>query len=705
MKITNRGLPTLIVTFLATPVLAQVDNLTRQPRELEQIIVTAQRREEKLQDVPISITVLGGDALDSSRVEGLTETLRRIPGMAAPIGALGTPNISIRGVAAPGLAGAGSSTAAYYLDSTPYGFVRNALAPNADLYDLDRIEVLRGPQGTLFGANAQSGVVRILTHDPVLSGFEAKSRASISSTESGGANYRADLAVNVPIVDEKLAARAVVGYQNRSGWIDKPGNPNADDARISNARLKIKAQPTEKLSLVGSGWFMRYRADAQSIGNDDGENIVAIDEPVHSDTDNFSLKVGYDFSAFALTSATSYQEYKIKSSLWLGVTGNPQIQTTAFSSDVFSQEVILNSQGEGPWKWSVGGSYRDVKDRRSAVVGSTTSTDFNDFSKSWASFGELTRVLFDGRVELTGGLRYFEDEQRLRENISSSGNPATPLVNIPSKYHSLTPRVVLTAHPREDFTVYASYAQGFRSGVSQNPQILFQVPGAPPARPDRLHNYEIGAKGDLFDGRVIFDSAVFFLDWKDVQQNLNEFYQTPAGRLELSSILNGPSASGVGAEFGVTVLPVDGLDLSGTIGWNDLTFDEDVFSGTTRRFAKGTRLGSSPEYTAGASASYSFPLGADLEGRLTTSANYTSKIENNTLSGGINRPGDDGRSILLVDASFVVSAAHHWAATLFADNITNDTDASVRYIGIPGDTWNGLNTRPRTYGAQVEYSF
>ena len=181
--------------------------------QLEQIIVTAQKRQERLQDVPISIAVLGGKDLDTSTYQGVTEALTAVPGVAAVTdGQGGGTFISVRGVSAASYLFSGSSPVAYYLDSIPFGLVDSAIAPDTNAYDLERVEVLRGPQGTLYGANALNGVVRVLTHDADLDQFELKGRTSGSSTEDGGGNYRGDVAINMPIVEGKVAARAVVEH-------------------------------------------------------------------------------------------------------------------------------------------------------------------------------------------------------------------------------------------------------------------------------------------------------------------------------------------------------------------------------------------------------------------------------------------------------------------------------------------------------------
>src|SRR5262249_46279186 len=153
-------------------------------------------------------------------------------------------------------------------DSVPFALVKTAIVPDVDVYDMDRIEVLRGPQGTLYGANAQSGVVRVLTKDADVSAFELKTRVSTSATEYGGESYRGDLGVNVPIVQDTLAVRVVGGYQDLSGWIDQPGRNDANSGRVSNLRLKISARPLDRLSIDLSAWRSRTFYDAPYQGTD-----------------------------------------------------------------------------------------------------------------------------------------------------------------------------------------------------------------------------------------------------------------------------------------------------------------------------------------------------------------------------------------------------------------------------------------------------
>ena len=671
---------------------------------LEEVVVTAQKRQEQLQDVPISISVLSGKELDTSTVQGLDEVLSRVPGISINemfIG--GGVQVPVRGVAAGRGLFDGSSPTAYYLDTAPFGFVKHAIGPDPTVYDLLRVEVLRGPQGTLYGASALNGVVRVLTRDANLDKVEIKARTSVSDTEGGGENYRGDMAINVPIVDGKLAARAVLGYQSLSGWIDKPNDKNANDAEIGNVRLKVKAQPTEELSVGLSAWRSRSDYDAMSAGDEHQRHASVIDEPTTNDFDVYGLNLGYEFQGFSITSATSYIDFTNTTLVDQTPQGSAAQSDYRLGAETFAEEITLNSTHGGPWRWSLGGMYRDSEDRYFQNIPNVylMPTRIKNTSKSYAVFGELTRSFLDDRFEVTGGLRYFEDDLAQRETSRLNGAPPDQLIDIEDKFNATTPRLVLTWRPNEDTSIYASYSEGFRSGAHQFPAVLAVYP-VQATEPDHLTNYEVGAKSSLVDGRINFESALYYIDWRDVQQSVT--VRVPVGTTfrDLSALLNGHSASGLGFDLGIGAQPVQGLELGVSLSWNDLGMDSDVISGGVVLFDKGDRLNNSSEYTVGVNADYVFPLGKNgFEGSFSTSANYTSEQEWRTLIAG-RRNIFVSDSMTIARAAFSVSAPDHWTATLFVDNANNEGGSPAKRPDVP--SWS-VRVRPRTIGLQLEYHY
>jgi outer membrane receptor protein involved in Fe transport len=664
--------------------------------QLEEIVVSAQKREERLLDVPISISVLNGRDLDKSQATGATELLSRVPGLfTGQTGQGGGTLVTLRGVGPTAALFNGSTAVAYYLDSVPFGLVKSAIAPDLSAYDLDRIEVLRGPQGTLYGANALNGVVRVLTHDADLDAFALKARASGSGTKGGGENYRGDVAVNVPIIQDKLAVRAVAGYEDFSGWIEHPGFNNANDYTRSNLRLKINAQPTEEFSLGASMWRSREDRDDISEGITPDTNFIAALQPYQTDFNSYGLTLGYQARSFAVSSKSSYIDYDNSGLVFLaGVTALDL--TTALSSQVFSEEINVTSSGEGSWRWSFGGMYRDGKDGLFQTLPCCLPApiDWTDKSESYAVFGELTRRLLDDRLELTGGLRYFEDRVQQVQNISLTGNPAD-VGSDRNTFHAVTPRALLTFHANQNVMLYTSYSEGFRSGFAQNPLTILANPGVPPVEPDELENYEVGSKGSLLDHRIEYELAGYYIKWKEVQQpGQFRYLGNP-----ISGTVNGVSASGLGFDAAVTVRPVEGLSLTTSLSWNDLTNDEQVTTAGLVVINKGSRIANSPETTIGGAADYAFALGGNgLTARLSVSANYVSKVyaQQSGVGSATQNSSDD---LLVARMSFAVDAAKGWTAALFAENLF-DEDGAPQVI-LPGE--NTLRIRPRTIGLQLEY--
>ena len=375
---------------------------------LQEIVVTAQKREERLQDVPIAITVLQGKLLDESSAVSLFDALGNVPGVAitgAQNAALqgGGAQLTIRGVTAGAPSLAGTSPIAYYLDGVPFGLVKSAVVPDLAPYDLNRVEVLRGPQGTLYGASAEDGVVRVITNNPDLENFDIKTRLSDGTTQHGGDNYQGDLAVNVPIIEDKLAARAVVGQEYLSGWIDSPVRNHVNDERLTTARLKVDALPTNDLSIGVEAWHSQsnYGAPSLSLNND---TITATQpEPTDIKFNMYGLRIGYDFHSFSVNSMSGYIDYDSDNYFdispvgpLIGVTfpeqpSFPPLEHNVLNSKVFSEEINLASERLDEWRWTAGLSYRDAKDQ---LLQQFIGVGNEDQSKAYAVFGRVEPQVF-----------------------------------------------------------------------------------------------------------------------------------------------------------------------------------------------------------------------------------------------------------------------------------------------------------------------
>ncbi len=697
---------TLFISVLLTASAgaATADSTSGPGTELTEIIVTAQKRQQREQDVPISMTVMGGADLDKSSITSVSDALGMVPGVAVNInGQGGETQLTIRGVTAAGSLFTGSSPIGYYMDSVPFGLVRSAIVPDVNSFDLDRIEVLRGPQGTLYGASALNGVVRVLTNEADLNDFDFKARSTLSSTDGGGGNWREDAAVNVPVIDGKLAVRLVVGDEHDSGWIDSPLGTHINDGDIKTVRFKVNAQLTDDLSIkLGVNHENASYGAPPTATND--YTPSTLDQSIEQSFSAYDMRIDYRMPWATVSSSTSYLTFANDSfqDTFSGV-DNPLLRTLE-SSRVFSEELNLTSTVDGPWRWSAGAFYRNARDITYQTFGDylLAPVDQADTSRSEAVFGELARRFDDNQFELAVGARYFHDDVGLNQLILYGNGvlgqlPGTPLEVAEATFHALTPRVVLSWFPSHDYTLYASYSQGFRSGFSQGEFTLLAAPELPPIKPDKLNNYEIGAKGNLFDNRLGFEAAVYYMKWNDIQEQLG--IPIPgSGACCVTASVNGESASGTGVDLAVTYRPIPGLDLGVNVGWNGLRQDSAVYSNGVLLFASGARIDSSPATTAGATARYEFPLAsAGWTGQLAASGRYTS--QQTTTSSGF--PVVEGDSITTARVSFAVVAPSHWRTMLYCNNVGNNR-------GVPLASpypFTSISQQPRTVGIQLDYDY
>ena len=686
-----------IVCSISFSAFAQTD---AEEGNIEEVIVTAQKREERLAEVPISISVETGEVIDKATFEGVTDVMNQIPGVVANKGVQGHgTQIGIRGVTAAAANATGSSPVGYYLDSIPMGFIRSSAMPDPGAYDLERIEVLRGPQGTLYGAGGMNGLIRVLTHDANLDAFEAKGRAMISDTTDGGFNWRGDAAINVPIVEGKFAMRVVAGYSEMDGWIDNAVEDDVNDLEQTNIRLKMNAAPTDNVSIGFSVWSSRDDFGAPSVGDEDRTTKASMDQPIEADFDSASLEIGVNFTGVTLSSMTSYIDYDNFGVLDLTSLGVPGLGLeTGFTSEVFAQEFVLNSNIDSPWRWSAGVFYRNAEDSNTSrfQIPGFVQANLFDESESYAIYGEIGRRFADDKFAWTVGLRYFADD------VAHYGNPPGSPVVLPKEgddYDATSPRFVLQWFPDDVNNFYASYAEGFRSGFPQNIVIRQSFPEFPAVEPDTLHNYEIGSKSDFMDGRVSFETAVFYMDWQDVQLNLTVPYINNA---TITTPVNGDSASGWGFDVGVNARPTDQFEIGATFSWNDLTLDKDVVINNAVIVHSGDRLNFSSEYTASGYGSYTFPIGSGgFEGRVAASANYTSEQFNRLFPPPVYI--SEGTDFFNLRASFTVLAEESWSVMLFADNLTDD-DGRFPGVGRNVTDWYP-RWRPRTIGLQFDFAY
>lgn len=645
--------------------------------ELEEIVVTAQKREQTLLEVPISVSAFTGDALERTGATELADFLQTAPGVSLVDSQSGSQEISIRGISSL----FGDSPVGYYLDEVSFSVIGNTGVVDVRTFDLERVEVLRGPQGTLYGDGSLGGVVRVLTRDPNLTEFEGKVDLTGSqTTDSDDANWAAKGAVNLPLIEDKVALRVVGSTEQNQGWIDNTltGERDFNDRDIDTARVKLRIAPVEQLDIVLGAWhYEDAGTDATSL--EDRTSMLA---PVRSETeyDIFSLTASYDFGSMSLVSATAVMDWSSDSAG--SFAGLPLINNQ--TQDLTQQELRLTSNASDGFRWTTGVFYRDIERDVAARI---TGFDFNQFSDSraWAVFGEATWPLAD-RLEATLGLRYFEDERSRRDTPNLLGE-------VGSKFDSISPRVNLAWRPNDAWMIYGNLSKGFRSGQVQPIVSIIAAQASGIDVPigidaETLWSYELGAKGSALDKRLTLEAAVYYNDWKDLQLT-----QVVDAASLLSAFRNAGSAGILGAEFNATFRALEGLTLQAGASINDAEYKEAL---PTANIQEGQRIASVPKTTWNASGTYQWPMTATLSGYARAGVQYTSERRNDSVGA---LPSSD---VTTVDVRLGADA-ERWGAFLFVDNLTDEDDPIA--VTYPTAFGHSLRFRPRTVGLNVRVDF
>ncbi|QIB67005.1 TonB-dependent receptor [Kineobactrum salinum] len=317
---------------------------------IDEILVTAQKREERLINVPIAITAVTGEEIEDKGYGNISELLQRAPGVSVTGGSAGTTQVQVRGVSSL----YGAATVGYYLDEIPFSFNFNTALPEIRAWDLERVEVLRGPQGTLYGANSIGGTIRTLTKNPSLSQFEAKGEAGVGFIKDGDQVWEVKGALNVPIVEDRMGIRLAATHYKSGGFVDSPLGEDIDDVENTTLRGKIALAPTEDLQITLSAWSLETERDNLSYARPSRVSTLPIPSPTSNKIRILSSVIEKEMPSFNIVSATSYltldlpnvTPFDLGDGLFVPVEGDIEAKT-------FAQEVRLVSSGPdrlgGPW--------------------------------------------------------------------------------------------------------------------------------------------------------------------------------------------------------------------------------------------------------------------------------------------------------------------------------------------------------------------
>ena len=540
--------------------------------DLSEVVVTAQKREEKLVDVPISIAVLSTQELAEREVINLEDMASAVPGMAVQSSG-SQRRVELRGVS--NFAGSNSALIGMYLDEADVTS-QAALQLNLNTYDLARVEVLRGPQGTLYGEGSAGGTIRLITRDPVLNGFAADSDVTAMFTQDGAPGQRVQAVVNVPLVEGQLGVRIAGLYDHQGGWIDEPaaGQKDFNGGDLADVRFKALWKPSSALSVNLMANIHRNNDGSSAHGEDDNGNYtqafnLATVPKVRDNYDIYNATISYDLEFAQLLSTSTYLKQDRETSQYgyslpllppgTGPVFDVYLDPYTDTVRAYTQELRLASADSGPWQWTVGGFYRhfrfeEVQNYYFGLAGPLPTTAFtgdnDNLSKAYAVFGD-TSYKVTRQLTVGTGLRYYSDDQ---EYTSSNTSQA-------GKFHSVNPRGYLQ-YKLDDWTnLYASASKGFRSGG-------FNSVGQPTFGPESVWTYELGTKVAQPGGAVSADLAVFYSNYSNYQ--VVGIPPLPAPAVPISS--NGGSARIKGVEADVTWRPLEGWSLSASGNYIDSYF-------------------------------------------------------------------------------------------------------------------------------------
>lgn len=719
---------------LSSPSVAQQSSTAA--NALEEIVVTARKRSETILDVPISLAVVSAVDIQKLGAQDFTDLLRSVPSLTAYQNGPGRTRVSIRGIAN----GGGNDndtqnqeTVGIYLDEIPISL--GAMNPELGLFDMQRVEVLRGPQGTLYGAGSLAGTIRLVSNKPNLTEVEGKAELDVGTISQGEESTSLKALINVPLVDDKLALR-ISGYRvDGGGYIDNvlTGEEDINDTSATGFRVSSLWQASDNVSAELS-YFNHDYSDNGRPEDLDRAPELSRDYPSFDGFDDeleiINLTVNANFNNMRLVSSTSYFDREVVNRRSLddlfaialppGIVPSELVDSTEY--EVFAQELRLSSDTEHALQWTAG-AYADKKEvlylntfpvpGADAVLGVPSSTfgapddnlffGFDDLTvKTFALFGEVYYTV--DKWTFTAGARYFDWQQDIefyQSGLFNGGANSDPRPQ--GNDDGVNPKFNIAYDLSDDTLIYAQAARGFRYGGINGaiPEAVCADELAQVQREggdtrffdaDKAWTYEIGSKGVVNQGRLRYNATVFHVQWEDTQtsrsfecgfgfrENVGDVTSNGV-ELELNAQLSEHWAVGVGGSY------------------IDSTLDEDVpnlgaFNGDSAPFV--------PEFSYNASVDYERMLSDTVRGFVW--ANLQHVGERNTefsLQAPNNRTMD---SYEIVNFRTGVEWGNY-QLELYVNNAFDDRGVVRALRRPPFDPDAVIRVHPRTIGATFRTHF
>ncbi|HTB28810.1 MAG TPA: TonB-dependent receptor [Steroidobacteraceae bacterium] len=719
---------------------------------LQEIVVSATRLgDESIQKIPMAISVISPAALDAKGLSGISDFVGELPSVNMQSVSPGENVIDMRGLVTNEVDPTNAqerSLVALYLDDSSIGM--EGFNPDLHVYDLERVEVIRGPQGTLYGAGSMAGTIRLITKKPDPTAFLGDADLSVSETQHGGTNTSIRGMVNLPLIDDKLAARLVLYRSDDSGYIDNVelGERDANPAYATQGRLAVRWLPSDTFTLDVSALFARLNAQGRNtvypqLGAYTYESLTA--EQLSDYFKLYNITADWDLSFAHLISSSSYTQRQITEdesyeSLdeYLITPGTRLPAGNQNGNDVreFQQELRLVSRPDQPLRW-IAGAYFERDSRFypqnltspgfdsafGAEIGDPTfnsqtaygtpapDTPFygtiNLVERQLALFGEATYSILP-RLDLTLGARYFnfkDDFDLYFTGVAGAIAPGEPDIgNGEQRSTGVNPRGVLTFKVNEQVIVYGEAARGFRyGGVNEPAPVVFcasdlealGLKESPPSfGPDHLWSYTLGEKGTFNEGRWTMNVDGFYIDWDDVQTQ----HLLTCG---YSFAQNAGKITSQGLEWESKVRATSALTLGLSGSYTDATANGPI---ANLGAAGGDRAPFFPRNIVTASADYDVPL---PQGKIEISTDYTYRSRAFTDFSPTAFDYTVIPSSVLLNGS-IGYMADQWSLSVFGTNLTNNHLVSIVDVNTNGPYQPGNLAywgRPRTIGVHAHVKF
>lgn len=634
------------------------------------VLVTANKQEEDPQKIPQSVTAITARQVDDARVTSVDKLGLRVPNLSFSTGGMGMINLtSMRGVRSDPHSNTPAVT--MYIDDVP---VTTNAGYIAQLFDVESVEVLRGPQGTLYGRNAEGGVIKVTTKKP-----DRETTGRLSLTGGSKELGRTTGALSGEMVEDTLFAGLAMQYFTQQGWVENDSGANpVDDKKEYSGRGRLRYTPTDDLEVNFAYGMVKY--DEGSFGM---YNLQSMSEERHTDSNDpgrnrsafndQSLTVGYDLSSlWKLTSVTTRKESDLNYTMDYDFSTMPMYEVHKYDRYMdIGQEVRLNYEQDGV-SGVFGLTYnRNDKKIRYTYYNMGTKHHATDKTNQYAAFGQL-KVPFWDKWAVTAGARldYYDSKfQEEETGYSASGS-----------WNSFSPKLALEYAVTDDNLVYVSGSRGFRAAGFDAYQ---GSPGKYEFDEEELWAVEVGSKNTLWDGKARLNAALFYHKFKNMQ--LESYYTTVFS--PMPSIENVGDPQGLGGEVELTVMPLAGLELFGSVGYTHMRFDD--FTDATGDHS-GNSIPYVPEWTCSLGTQYRHGSGFFARAEIL----------------GASRTYLDSRNDGNIPAYATVNTKIGWEfgnldVYLFADNVF---DERHDYVNAFGGTY-GVATPGRVVGTTVCYHF